>query len=278
MLRPDGKYTGEMFVPLPETADETRAFEMMRAGFTPTEDTLADDLAMLMNPFDQYVIDDLNRQARGDYSLARQYSSSAGQMGSNRDMLAASDVEQNRLNAIGQFRQAQYNRALDQSLVNLPGLRQQDALNLMGIGDFQRNLDLQTKQAPLQALLTHQSILQGMPTSFGNFGTPETTVKSSGGGLGGFLGSVAPIVGSAIGGPIGGAIGGAVGGAVSGGGIGGALQGGLGGFMNAGSVSPFLGKSGFLSGLSQGNSLGQLFGSMRSPSPMGPYQPASFFR
>ena len=67
------------------------------------------------------------------------------------DMLAASDVEQNRLNDIGKFRQSQYNTALDQTLNTLTGLRQQDANNLLGIGGFQRNLDYQTKQAPFNA-------------------------------------------------------------------------------------------------------------------------------
>jgi hypothetical protein len=264
----NGQIRSDAFTPMDQTADEARAFEMMRQGFAPTPESLSRDLAMLMNPFDDYVINDINRQAQGDYSLARQYAASTGQMGSNRDMLAASDVEQNRLNSIGGFRQSQYNNALDRSLVQLPTLRQNDAQNLAGIGAFERALDMQQRQAPYTALGAAQGAFNAIPTQFGNFGTEERTIKT-GGGLGGFLGSIAPIVGSAIGGPIGGAIGGAVGGGLSGGGVQGMLSGALGGYMNG--------------GINGGNYLGQKLGSVFSPSPMGPYQPvgyqaASFFR
>ena len=291
VLLPDGQVNADMFTPLAQTADEDRAIEMIRQGLTPTPETLGKDISMLMNPFDQYVVDDLNRQAAGDYSLVKQQQAQSGQMGSNRDFLGASDVEQNRLNALGQFKQAQYNQALNQSLGALSGLRQQDIDNLMGVGTFQRGLDYQTNTAPYAALQAAQGSFNAVPTEFGNFGTQQRTVKS-GGGLGGFLGAVAPIVGTALGGPVGGMIGGAVGGAMGGGGLSGALQGGVGsavmgglsGGFGGGSFGSFPGigaggisNSGLLGGLSQGNSLGQSLGSLVSTSSMGPYQPVSFF-
>ncbi len=45
-------------------------------------------------------------------SLVNQAATRAGQQGSNRSFLGTSDVEQNRLNNIGQFRQSQYNNAV----------------------------------------------------------------------------------------------------------------------------------------------------------------------
>jgi len=261
----DGSINSDAFTPLAETADETRAFDMMRQGFTPTEETLGQDLSMLMNPYDDYVTAGINKESQGEYSLANQYGNSTGQMGSNRNMLAASDVEQNRLNSIGQFKQSQYNTALNQALTQLPTLRQNDAQNLTSIGSFQRELDTQTNQAPYTALGSAQSSFNAIPTTFGNFGTEEQTVKT-GGGLGGLLSTIAPIVGTALGGPVGGMIGGAVGGAMNGGGVTGAISGAAGGY-SGGSTNG-------------GNYLGQALGSLGSSSSNGPYQPitASFFR
>src|SRR5687768_15922677 len=61
-LLPGGKLDTEAFTPLPETADETRAFDMMRQGFAPTEESLRSDVAMQMNPYVDFVIDEINRQ------------------------------------------------------------------------------------------------------------------------------------------------------------------------------------------------------------------------
>ena len=224
----DGAKATEAFTPMGINPGEQAALDKMYAGFTPTAESLGQDLALLTNPFDESVIGSINRESMGQNSLVNQLASQAGQIGSNRSFLGTSDVEQNRLNNIGNFRQSQYNTALSQVLNNLVPNRRQDALGALGAGDFERQLDLQTKQAPYTALNSGYNIFNAIPTEFGNFGTKERTVKS-GGGLGGLLGSVAPILGSAIGGPVGGMIGGAIGGAASGGGLGGLLQGGLSG-------------------------------------------------
>lgn len=269
LFYPNGQLNSSAFTPLAETADETRGFDMMRRGFTPTAESLRADLSMLMNPFDEYVVNDINNQARGNYSLMRQYAGSAGQFGSNRDMLAASDVEQNRLNDIGKFRQSQYNTALDQTLNTLTGLRQQDANNLLGIGGFQRNLDYQTKQAPFNAYGAATGAMAPLYIS----GSPSQTVKvKQPTALGSIFSSAAPIIGSALGGPVGGAVGGALGAAATGGSAGDILSGGFSGAMGSGEFSS--------SALGGGGALGQWLGSFASRSPTGPYQPitASFFR
>lgn len=279
---PGGKLNTAMFTPLAETADETEAFNRMRAGFTPTPETLGKDIAMLTNPFDQYVVDDINRQAQGAYSTVKQQAQNAGQYGSNRNMLAASDVDQQRLNNIGQFRQSQYNTALNQVLGSLTGLRQNDAENLLGIGEFQRELDYQTNTAPYTALTAAQGVFNAIPTEFGNFGQKERTITQKSGTLGGSIfKSLAPIVGTAVGGPVGGAIGGAVGGSVGGGGLAGGLQGGISSIFTGGfGGGAGAGASSGMSGIFGGFDLGQALGSLGSSSPTGPYQPisASFFR
>ena len=231
-LLPGGELNTAMFTPLPQTADEARAAEMIRAGLAPTQESLRSDVSMLMNPYNEFVIDDLNRQAQGQNSILNQALSRTGQMGSNRSILGASDIEQQRLGQIGQFRQGQYNQAVNTALGQLANLRQGDISNLMNLGGFERGLDTATRQAPLSALTAGQQALGGFKTEFGNFGAPERTVKT-GGGLGGALGAIGSIAGTAIGGPIGGAIGGAIGGGFGGGNgfdLGGALGGALGGY------------------------------------------------
>ena len=53
-----GQYTNpanagviEMFTPMAQTAEETAALDMFRQGFTPTEQSLASDIQMQMNPY-----------------------------------------------------------------------------------------------------------------------------------------------------------------------------------------------------------------------------------
>jgi len=185
-LLPGGQLNSAMFTPMAQTEDESRAFDMARTGFAPTEESLRSDIAMQMNPYDDYVIQGMNREATGQNSLVNQYATRAGQQGSNRSFLGTSDVEQNRLNSIGQFRQGQYNTAVQNALGPIAGLKQQDMNNLLGIGDFQRNLDMQTKQAPYTALMAGTTALGSFPSQFGNFGSQEQTIKT-GGGLGGLL-------------------------------------------------------------------------------------------
>jgi hypothetical protein len=112
-----------MFRPMGTTQDESSAFGMFRQGFAPTSAAdVSRDVGLFMNPFDQYVIDDINRQSQGDYSLLKQAVTDAGQFGSNRQVLGASELERQRLNAIGSFKQNQYNNALNMAITWKPWL------------------------------------------------------------------------------------------------------------------------------------------------------------
>jgi hypothetical protein len=164
------------FQPLAQTADESKAFAAMRQGFAPTQQSLNRDISMQMNPFDTHVIDEINRQAGGDYSILKQAATQAGQFGSNRQYLGANDVDLSRLNQIGGFKRDAYNTALNNALTTMPGLRQQDARNQMGIGSFQRGLDMQNKQAPINMMNAYGNAVGMIPT---NYGSPSSTSGSS---------------------------------------------------------------------------------------------------
>lgn len=156
------------FTPLAQTADETAAYNAMRQGFAPTATSFANDMAMLQNPYQSLVIDEINRQAGGDFSILKQAMSGAGQLGSNRGILGANDIDLSRQNQIGNFLTNQYNTNAGYILNQIPGLRQQDATNLLGIGNQQRTLDTNTKQANINAILTAAQALGVLPTQEGS--------------------------------------------------------------------------------------------------------------
>ncbi len=188
------------FTPMGINPGEQAALDKIYAGFTPTQESINADMSMLMNPFDEYVINDINREAMGQNSLVNQAATMAGQQGSNRSFLGTSDVEQNRLNQIGKFRQGQYNTALDSILNNLTAGRRADALGAMGAGDFERQLDLQTRQAPYAALASGTGILGAFPTNFGsNYQGGTATSGSSAGSTFGKIAQGAQLAGTIAG-------------------------------------------------------------------------------
>lgn len=170
----------QMYTPLAQTSGETAAYEAINKGFTPTAQTLGSDIAMQMNPFDQYVIDEINRQAGGDYSILKQALSEAGQMGSNRQMLGANDIDLSRLNQIGGFKRDAYNTALQNALSALPQFRQQDAQAQLGAGQNQRQLAMQESTAPLVALQQFATALGILPTSEGSSSSSSKQSSSQG--------------------------------------------------------------------------------------------------
>lgn len=166
-----------MYTPLGQTSYETNALSAISQGVTPTAESLQADIAMQMNPYQNFVIDEVNRQAAGDYSILKQAANEAGQLGSNRQMLGANDIEQTRLNTIGKLQQDQYNTALNNSLNQISTLRQGDIANQFTAGEFLRGLDAQTQQAPITGLTALGGALGVLPTSGGSTssGSSEST-------------------------------------------------------------------------------------------------------
>ena len=159
--------TTNMFTPLAQTAGETNAINNTNQGFTPDAARFASDIKMQQNPFDQSVIDTINREAQGAGSQLNRATSQAGQFGSNRFQLGANDIDLSRLQQIGAFKQGQYNTAANNALTVLPGQRMADASAQLATGGFQRQLAGQTKQAPISALQSVAQILGILPTNSG---------------------------------------------------------------------------------------------------------------
>lgn len=177
-----GNYAGA-YKPTPLSAGEQSAIDKLYKGFTPTQETLTADIGMQMNPYDSFVIDEINRQAGGDFSILKQQMDSAGQMGSNRGMLGANDIDLSRLNQIGSFKQSQYNTALQNALSTIPGLRQSDATGALGAGSYARDIDMGTSSAQITALQELAKAMGILPTTEGS----QTSTSKSSGGIGDLL-------------------------------------------------------------------------------------------
>jgi len=145
----------------------TQANTAIGQGFTPTQQQFQSDIAMQQNPYNQYVINEINRQAQGQNSVLQQNLNSAGQFGSNRQFLGANDIDLSRMNNIGSFLQGQYNTAANNALTVLPQLRAQDAAAQLQAGQAQQQFGLSQQQAPLQGLGAISSILGVLPTNSG---------------------------------------------------------------------------------------------------------------
>jgi hypothetical protein len=167
----------QAYRPMDLNAGEQSALQKTYQGFAPTAETLQSDIAMQQNPFDQYVIDAINRESQGANSILGQNLTRAGQMGSNRQMLGANDIDLTRLQQIGQFKQGNYQQALQNALNVLPASRRQDAGSALGAGTYERQLGLQQQTAPVTALQQIGQALGILPTASGS----STTTEKSGG-------------------------------------------------------------------------------------------------
>lgn len=161
-----GNYAGA-FTPTPLSAGEQSAIDRMYGGFAPTESSFKSDIDMQMNPYDSYVIDEINRQAGGDFSILKQALSEAGQLNSNRTALGANDIDRSRINQIHSFKQNQYNKAAENALSIIPGMRRDDATTALGAGSYARDIDLGTSSASIRALQELAKAMGILPTSEG---------------------------------------------------------------------------------------------------------------
>lgn len=175
------------FTPTPLSTGETGAINNINKGFAPTADSINSDMAMQANPFNDQVINEINRQGQGQYSALKQAMDAAGQgPSSNRSILGANDVDLSRMGVIGQFLQSQFNTGMTNALTTLPSARAADATSQLGVGDLLRQLDMQTKQAPVNALTAGTNMIAPF--------TAGGTSSSTGSQQGGILSTLASMV------------------------------------------------------------------------------------
>ena len=111
------------------------------------------NISQFYNPYQQYVIDEINRQAQmGQQQLAAQ-AVGAGAFGGGREGVQRAEAEKRRLEAVGRAQQAGFGQALGAAQTQQQlGLQQQqqaqaDISQLMGAGGLQRQLAQQALDA-----------------------------------------------------------------------------------------------------------------------------------
>lgn len=178
-----------MYTPLAMSNAEQSALSNIGQGFTPDATQLQSDIQMQMNPYNSYVIDEINRQMNGQNSALTSSLAKAGQQNSNRSLLGANDIDLSRGNQIGSFLQNQYNTALNNSLNTLTNSRRADATGALTGATYARDLDFAQKQAPISGLSAISQLLSSLPTSEGS----AQSKSSSSSGIGGLLSGAAKL-------------------------------------------------------------------------------------
>lgn len=126
-------------------------------GNAPTSSSIASDISAQTNPYNQSVIDTINRQATGQGSVLKSQLGASGALGSNRQALGANDIDTTRTQQIGNFLTNQYNTALQNALTTMPS---------------QRRLDTQQRLGALSGITSGMGIL---PSSLSSTTTGKTT-------------------------------------------------------------------------------------------------------
>lgn len=134
-----------------------------------------------MNPFRDFITNDINTAFGDEYSLGAQLANEAGAFGSTRYRDLQTDIERQRLDAIGSASANQFNTAANQLQTGIG--------NLADFGALQRAIDLAQKQAPLQALGFGLGAYQ--PLLGGSQSVSQQTQKGGSSGLFGGLSSAA---------------------------------------------------------------------------------------
>lgn len=157
----------QYFAPMGLTEEEQLAGGML------SPDQFQQGVSQYLNPFRDFITQDINRAFEDPASLIRQRASEAGAFGGSRQRDAATDLERARLDAIAGAQGGQFNQAANQF--------QQGLSNLFGFGGLKRGIDLGQRQALPTALSAYSSLLNPLlggsqSSSFGKSSTEKGIV------------------------------------------------------------------------------------------------------
>lgn len=200
LTNPGNAGVTDMFSPQGPTAAMTNATNNINAGFAPNAASIGSDMAMQMNPYNDSVINTINQQGQGQYSVLKQAMNAAGQgTDSNRSLLGANDIDLTRQNLIGSFLNGQFNTSMNNALTTLPNARAADAANIMNTGMLNNSVINAQKLAPITALQAGTGMMApflqggtatGTSSSIANGTTASSGNNSSNNGIGGVLGGI----------------------------------------------------------------------------------------
>lgn len=138
--------------------------------FAPTAANIDSSVAEQMNPYNQDVINQINKNAYGANSVLNSDASAAGQFGSNRVMLGANDIASTQANEIGSLLNPEFNTAMNNALTTIPQAFQNSASGSINAGLTQQQQALQRSTAPYTGLAAYSQLLGNIPQSGGSIG------------------------------------------------------------------------------------------------------------
>lgn len=170
LLAPNGGSPNSALFTLPSlNPSSTNALgQIENQNFAITPQSIQSGINEQINPYNSSVIDQIERAATGDESQLNSYLTEAGQFGSNRGMLGASDISRAAADQVGSFLNGEYNTALDNALTTIPQNNAQSALESLQGGQFQQQQTLQNKQAPVSALVALAQLMGVLPQTGGS--------------------------------------------------------------------------------------------------------------
>lgn len=178
-LAPQGGSPNASLFTLPSmpAASGSALSQIQNQDFNITPQSISSDINEQMNPYNQDVINQIEQAQNGQESQLSQYLTQAGQFGSNRGMLGASDISEQAANQIGSFLGGQYNTSLQNALTTIPQNNAQSAQGSVQAGQLAQQQGLQDQQAPVSALAALSQIFGILPQSGGT--TQQSTSQNS---------------------------------------------------------------------------------------------------
>lgn len=172
-LAPTGGSPNSSLFTLPSLSAPSQSAlnQIQNQDFAITPQSIQSGISEQMNPYNQSVINQIENAQNGQESQLSQYLTQAGQFGSNRGMLGASDISNQAANQIGSFLGNQYNTSLQNALTTIPQNNAQSAQGAVSGGQLQQSQALQNQQAPVSALAALSQIFGILPQSGGSTGT-----------------------------------------------------------------------------------------------------------
>lgn len=182
-LAPNGGSPNSSLFTLPSLnpSSSNALSQIQNQDFAITPDSISKNIAMQTNPYDDSVINSIERAQNGSLSQLNSYLTNAGQFGSNRGMLGASDIAQTAADQIGSFKNSEFQTALNNALTTIPQNQSQSAAGSVQAGQTQQQQQMQNQQAPVSALAALSQIMGILPTNGGSTSQGTSSGSSNGG-------------------------------------------------------------------------------------------------
>jgi len=169
--------------------------QLSNQDFTVNPENLNKNIGMqLNNPYQQNVINQIEKAQNGNLSQLNTMLTNAGTFGSNRGVVGASDIANTAADQIGSYMSGQYNNALQNAMTTIPGQQMASANAATGAGQLEQQQKYQNQQSPIASLMAYGQMLGAIPQSGGSQSQGASSATSSTG----YLPSVAQAISSDI--------------------------------------------------------------------------------